>query len=130
MWAGTVQNRLADRRGPLTAAVLTAPLFALLHLPLHLGEPLASFAVSMTVLVALSVPFRIVAGWLYRRTGSSILLVAAFHTTFNAVNNGTLLTGGGGRSGLLTAIPWVVVSAWAAVLVAATVNGRVRGRRR
>ncbi len=39
-WMGVIQARLADNRGPVLAAVITGPLFGLVHLPLQLGEPL------------------------------------------------------------------------------------------
>jgi membrane protease YdiL (CAAX protease family) len=38
-WMGVVQARLGALHGPLVGAVLTGPLFALLHLPLQLGFP-------------------------------------------------------------------------------------------
>src|SRR5580765_2349250 len=38
-WMGFVQARLQARRGALRAALLTAPLFALIHLPLLVGLP-------------------------------------------------------------------------------------------
>jgi membrane protease YdiL (CAAX protease family) len=39
-WMGFVQARLQRRRGPVLAAVLTAPLFALQHISLAVGNSL------------------------------------------------------------------------------------------
>src|SRR3712207_8287691 len=41
-WTGFVQARLQHRHGPLRAAVLTGPLFALQHIALFVGTPLRS----------------------------------------------------------------------------------------
>jgi membrane protease YdiL (CAAX protease family) len=82
-WMGFVQARLQDRHGALAAAALTAPLFALIHLPILLA-PLGVTAglVSLLVLTVFAVPFRILVGWLYNRTGS-LIIVAVFHAAFN-----------------------------------------------
>jgi len=118
---GVIQDRLAARHGLLLGALLTAPVFALQHLALHVTEAPLRALTNMGVLIALAVPFRIMVGWLYRYTGRSILLVAALHATFNTVNN-TLLQGPG-RPALLPMTAWAAVALWAAAVVA-------RGRRR
>ena len=91
-WMGVVQARLAAYRGPLLAAVITGPLFGLLHMPLELGQPVGSFFLTMAALMVFGIPFRMFLGWLYNATGGSILIVAIAHTTFDATNNGQLLT--------------------------------------
>jgi membrane protease YdiL (CAAX protease family) len=112
-WMGVIQHRLAQRRGPLVGAALTAPLFALIHLPLNLGKSPADFAISMSVLALLAVPFRIVIGWLYERAGRSILIVAVLHVTFNATNNTHLLTAAApDHAAMLSTAPWIVVTLW------------------
>jgi membrane protease YdiL (CAAX protease family) len=56
-WTGVVQHRLMDRRGPAVAALLTAILFALIHLPFAFAEkgfagtPWTDVAVSWAVLL-------------------------------------------------------------------------------
>ena len=92
-WMGVVQARLASYRGPLLAAVITGPLFGLLHLPLELGQPIGSFLLTMAALMVFGIPFRIVLGWMYNVTGGSILIVALVHVTFDATNNTQLLAG-------------------------------------
>ena len=88
---GVVQARLAGYRGPLVAAVITGPLFGLLHMPLQIGQPVGTFLFVMAALMLFGIPFRIVLGWVYNMTGGSILVVAILHTTFDATNNGQLL---------------------------------------
>ena len=92
-WMGVVQARLATYRGPLLAAVITGPLFGLLHMPLQIGQPIGTFLLTMAALMVFGIPFRILLGWLYNVTGGSILIVAIAHTTFDATNNGQLLAG-------------------------------------
>jgi membrane protease YdiL (CAAX protease family) len=127
-WMGVVQARLSARSGPLTAALLTGPLFGALHLPLELGRPAGAVAGSMVLLMVAVIPLRMVLGWFYDRTGGSILLVAVVHATFNATNNTSLLTAAApDRADLLSTTPWIVVALWAAVLLVVT-RGRLRRR--
>jgi membrane protease YdiL (CAAX protease family) len=127
-WMGVVQARLAQYRGPLFAAVVTGPLFGLLHLPLQIGKPIGDLLLGMLFLMVFAIPLRMVLGWLYNVTGGSVLLVAITHATFNATNNTKLLTAAAPGRSLLTATPWVVIVAWA-LLVAVLTRGRLAGRR-
>lgn len=86
-WMGFVQARLQDWRGPLLAAVLVAPLFALQHSSLAAGQGLVPGAVLLLLLAVLAVPFRIALGWAYNRTGS-LFLVGLIHAAGNATTGG------------------------------------------
>ncbi|MGY1985712.1 CPBP family intramembrane glutamic endopeptidase [Blastococcus sp. SYSU DS0669] len=92
-WMGFVQARLQDRRGPLVAALLTAPLFALQHLPLVVSNAGSGAPLLLLLLVLLAVPFRALIGWSYNRT-QSLLLVGLVHASGNAVAGGTMLGDG------------------------------------
>ena len=82
-WMGFFQARLQDRYGPLRAAVLTAPLFALQHVALVAGQPLV-LGVGLIVFLALvAVPARALMSWTYNRTGS-LFLVGFLHAAGNA----------------------------------------------
>lgn len=94
-WTGFVQARLQRRTGPVRAAVLTAGLFALQHVSLAVPNGLLDGALLLILLAVLSVPFRMLAGWIYQRTGS-LLLVGIAHAAGNAV-----ATGSGLGTGLL-----------------------------
>ena len=121
---GVIQARLTATRGPLVAAVLTGLVFGFYHLPLRLGQPLGELLIGMAFTLVLAVALRVVAGWLYARTGGSILLVAALHATYNAVNNTTLLTATAPGSMLLALTASIVVIIWAVGLLVAT-GGRL-----
>jgi membrane protease YdiL (CAAX protease family) len=95
-WMGFVQARLQSRRGPVLAAVLTAPLFALQHISLTVGNPVPVAVLIMVLLAVLAVPFRFVTGWAYNRTGS-LFLVGLVHGAGNAVAGGS-----GFQDGFLT----------------------------
>src|SRR4051812_39758340 len=122
-WMGFVQTRLQDRHGALVAAALTAPLFALIHLPLQIANPPAQIVANMAILVALAVPFRIVVGWLHNRTGGSVLVAAIFHASFNVATSSVLFAAVvPGQSPLMVTAVVLVV---AAVAVVAVTRGRL-----
>ena len=126
---GVIQARLIATRGPVTAAVVTGLVFALYHLPLRLGQPLDVVLVGMAATAAIAILLRCVTGWLYVRTGGSILLVAGLHATFNAVNNTNLLTATAPGSVLLMQTASIVIGIWGIWLLVAT-RGRLGLKRR
>jgi len=82
-WMGFFQARLQDRTGPMRAAALTAPLFALQHVPLVVGQPLA-IGVGLIVFLALvAIPGRALMAWTYNSTGS-LFLVGVLHAAGKA----------------------------------------------
>jgi membrane protease YdiL (CAAX protease family) len=89
-WTGFVQAQLQARHSPMVAAFLTAPLFALQHIPLILDNSLLGGVLVMVALVALAVPFRIVMAWIFNRTGS-LFLVGLAHACGNAVVTSTVV---------------------------------------
>ena len=93
-WMGFVQARLQPRHGAMLAAVITAALFALQHLPLVLYNGLVGAAALafMVGLFVLSIPYRALAGWLYNRTGS-VFLVGLLHAIGDATTQGSFAGG-------------------------------------
>lgn len=83
-WSGFVQARLQARSGPVRAAALTGVLFALQHAALLSDGSPAGLVVLLVLLTALAVPFRLLTGWLFARTGS-VFLVGLLHAAGNAV---------------------------------------------
>jgi len=81
-WMGFFQARLQERTGPLKAAALTAPVFALQHVALVVGQPLLLGVGFMVFLALVAVPGRAVMAWTYNRTGS-LLLVGLVHAAGN-----------------------------------------------
>jgi membrane protease YdiL (CAAX protease family) len=92
-WAGFVQARLRTRHSAITAAALTAPVFALQHTALVVGGSLVETIAVLLVLIVLAFPYRAVMAWLYNRT-HSLLLVGAAHAVGDAVAAGTVLGDG------------------------------------
>lgn len=125
-WMGFVQTRLQDRHGALRAALLTAPLFALIHLPLHITDAPADLALGMGVLLALAVPFRIVVGWLHNRTGGSVLIAAVFHASFNVATSSVLLAAL--VPALVDGLGALVVTSAVLVVAAVGIIAATRGR--
>jgi len=81
-WMGFFQARLQERTGPMRASAITAPLFALGHVSLVIGQPLV-LGVGLIVFLALvSIPGRAVMAWSYNRTGS-LFLVGFVHAAGN-----------------------------------------------
>ena len=91
---GFVQARLQAQRGVLFAAVITAVLFALQHLPLFVQNGLMNVAglVFLAAFIVLAIPFRALTGWLYNRTGS-VFLVGLLHAAGDATTSGSFDTG-------------------------------------
>jgi membrane protease YdiL (CAAX protease family) len=86
-WMGFVQTRLQARHGALRAALLTAPLFAVQHAPLVVGNSPTAALTVLVALIVLAVPFRAVMGWLDNTSGS-LLAVGLVHASGNALADG------------------------------------------
>lgn len=131
-WMGVVQARLAAYRGSLLAAVITGPLFGLLHMPLSLGKPIGPLLLTMGALIGFAIPFRILLGWIYNVTGGSVLLVALTHLTFDASNNTNLVAAASAGQVILQpggGAVWFVVAALAIGVLILT-RGRLGAPRR
>jgi hypothetical protein len=85
-WAGHVQTYLAARHGLLKGAMLTAPLFVIMHLPLQFtpGWTWGSVAVGVTALAVIAPFFRYLIGETLQATGGSLLAAGLLHASFNA----------------------------------------------
>jgi CAAX protease family protein len=85
-WAGHVQTLLAARHGLLGGALLTAPLFVIMHLPLQLtpGWTWGSVAVGVAALAVIAPFFRYLIGETVEATGGSLLAAGILHASFNA----------------------------------------------
>ena len=85
-WSGLVQTRLADKYGVLGGALLTAPAFVAMHLPLQFdpGWTWGSVVLGIVVLIVMSPFFRYLIGETLHATGGSLLAVGILHASFNA----------------------------------------------
>ncbi len=132
-WSGFVQARLQHRHAPAVAAIIVAPFFALQHVSLVAGNPLPLVALVMIGLAVVMIPYRMLTGWMWNRTGS-LLLLGLLHAAGNAVASGSGFDGGLLRklypddvmtAGMLHMLAYAVVGV--AVLVAT--RGRLGLRR-
>ena len=122
-----MQARRQRRRGPLVAALLTAPLFALQHISLAVGNWIA-----IVLLAFLAIPFRMISGWIWNRTGS-LLVLGLLHAAGNAVAPGSGFGGGflrhlypdASTAGALHLVAFAVVG----IVVLIATRGRLGGRR-
>jgi uncharacterized protein len=131
-WTGFMQHTVQEGRGPLLASVMVAPFFALIHMP---GFFVAGFIsdektppsefpavlLQVSILAVFAVFIRVLIVWLYNGSGSSVLVVGLFHSTFN-MTNGQKITPEllGLPGGLAALIPSVAVLVIAVLLVVFT----------
>lgn len=99
-WTGFMFTRLQPRFGALVAALLVAPCFGGIHLPLlFVKDALTTGRVSpqemplfvLYLLVLFSVPVRVIAAWLYNNAKGSLLLMGLFHASLGATAGGVAL---------------------------------------
>jgi membrane protease YdiL (CAAX protease family) len=99
-WTGFMFTRLQPRMGALKAALLVAPCFGAIHLPLLFitgGLTDGKFApgqyplVILELLILFSVPVRVIAAWLYNNAKGSLLLIGLFHGSLGATAGAVLL---------------------------------------
>lgn len=122
-WFGFVQTTLENRHTPMRAALATAPLFALIHLPLLLMPDQGPIFLLLPALVVFAIPFRILLAWVSARTGRSLLAVGLLHAASNATNDKTTISrfvGGEDVSILQIGILFL-----AAILIAVVTRGRL-----
>jgi membrane protease YdiL (CAAX protease family) len=88
-WGGFAQSRLMARHGLLAASLLTAPLFAGIHLPLLFADdPSTSSVLVGAALLFGAAPFyRYLLGMHLLDTGGSILAIGVQHAAWNAAAN-------------------------------------------
>ena len=89
-FTGFLQHHWQDRYSPMKLTLYVALLWALWHLPDHFAEEGWGVEQLIAAPVVFAIGFvslffaRALLVWLYNRTGSSVLLVAIFHSSFDA----------------------------------------------
>ena len=86
-WMGFVQSRLQTRYGVMLAAVITAVLFMLQHVPLMVAQNMS--LVVPVLFFVLVIPFRALMAWIYNRT-DSLFVVGLVHAAGDAAVAGTI----------------------------------------
>jgi membrane protease YdiL (CAAX protease family) len=128
VWTGFVQTRMQARHGALLGAVLTAPLFAFQHVAMVAdGGPVLG-AILMAALVILVIPYRIVTGFAWNRTGS-LFLLGLVHAAGNAAAAGSGFDGGVLRhlypDNMLVGSLHLLAFALVGLLILAVAKGRI-----
>lgn len=83
VWTGFAQTRTMRRFGLVKGSLLTAALFAGIHLPLAFADGPSAAPLGVLVLFSSSILLRLIFGCLYR-TGGGLLAIAIMHATYNA----------------------------------------------
>jgi membrane protease YdiL (CAAX protease family) len=85
-WTGFLQSRLLDRHSLLRSALLTAPLFVAIHIPLSFapGWTWPNTLLNLGLLIVAAPFLRYLIGVHYLGTGGSLLAVGLQHPSFNA----------------------------------------------
>lgn len=100
-WIGFMFTRLQPRSGALVASLLVGPCLGGIHLPLlFISDALTAgkfqpsqYPIAILQLLALSVvPFLALAAWLYNHARGSLIIVALFHSSLDAVDGSALLS--------------------------------------
>lgn len=88
-WGGFVQSRLMARHGLLVGSLLTAPLFALIHLPMYFWEETtgAELARNLAILLLMAPVYRYLLGMHLLDTGGSVLAIGVQHAAWNSAAN-------------------------------------------
>lgn len=88
-WGGFAQSRLMARHGLLVGSLLTAPLFAAIHIPLLFvaGWTWPDVAAGLAVLVVAAPFYRYLLGLHLLDTRGSILAIGVQHAAWNAAGN-------------------------------------------
>jgi uncharacterized protein len=101
-WIGFMFTRLQPRFGALVASLLVGPSLGGIHLPLLFisgaltttGKvPPSQYPIFILQLLVLSsVPFLVLAAWLYNKARGSLLIIALFHSSLDAADGSSLLS--------------------------------------
>lgn len=85
-WRGFLQPRLEARMAPLWAALLVGIAWSAWHAPLVWLEGASQRGASIVAFALAVVPLAIVFAWVLHRSGGSLLLPLALHTSINTVS--------------------------------------------
>ena len=115
-WRGFSQPRLQTKLGILQASIMIGLASALWHLPLFLIPSTVQSHLPVGLFIVRSVALAVISGWIWNRSGRSLLLVLLFHASLNTWPNTLFILEAQGALGpyLSTSI---LYSAWAILLV-------------
>ncbi len=127
-WRDFALPRLQDRFGPLGAAAVLGPLWALWHMPLYLsdwgGWPDAHWTEPL-VFAAFTITFNVVMIWAFNRTGESLPLVLLLHVGVNNTISTLWADMYPGMTAGTMMVGLAVISTVAAVVLLVVTRGRL-----
>lgn len=88
-WGGFVQSRLMAHHGLLVGSLITAPLFAAIHIPLQFesGWTWSDVGIGLAVVFGAAPFYRYLLGMHLLDTGGSLLAIGVQHAAWNAAGN-------------------------------------------
>jgi CAAX protease family protein len=115
-WRGYSQPRLQNRLGILASSLIIGVGSALWHLPLFLIPTTPQSHIPLALFIVRTVALSVISGWIWNRSGRSLLLVLLFHASLNTWPNTLFILEAQGTLGpyISTTILYV---GWAVVLV-------------
>ena len=120
-WGGFAQSRLMARHGLLRSSLITAVLFAAIHVPLYFSWGLggAELAASLATLFVIAPVYRYLLGMHLLDTGGSILAIGVQHASWNAAQQLGMVDGG--------TWSWQALTATLLLTVGVAVGRRIAG---
>lgn len=121
VWMGFAQHRLMGRLGLVRGSLVTAALFAGIHLPLAFADGLDPRTVlgGVAALFGTAAVIRLAFGALYRLTGGGVLVVAVLHAAYNAAGDLVEPSAALAQLAALVLVAAVILGAYAARRVGA-----------
>jgi hypothetical protein len=87
-WRGFALPALQNRMSPSRASAILGAIWAFWHLPLFLIDGTVQSQIPFWLFLANAIPLSLIIGWIFNRTGGSLIPVLVLHT---AVNGWTLV---------------------------------------
>ena len=115
-WRGFSQPRLQNRLGILHSSLIIGVASALWHLPLFLIPSTPQSHLPLALFVVRTIALSVISGWLWNRSGRSLLLVLLFHASLNTWPNTLFILEAQGTVGPYISTS-ILYSAWAILLI-------------
>jgi hypothetical protein len=115
-WRGFSQPRLQNRLGILSSSLIIGVASALWHLPLFLIPTTPQSHIPLALFIVRTVALSVIAGWLWNRSGRSLLIVLLFHASLNTWPNTLFILEAQGTLGPYISTT-ILYTAWAIILI-------------
>lgn len=82
-WRGLLLPRWLEFRNPVQACLLVGVVWWAWHIPMYLADGKANTAFDWALFLVTTLSLSLIVGWLYIRSGGSVLIATLFHTASN-----------------------------------------------